>query len=448
MDGGPLMLISSLRGRLFVGLTLFIVGTGLAAGYLAYRWAFEEAIELQDAILLQVGSFASKDRLTDLPSEGNIDGEARVVIEELTPRPGDRLPAGSLRRLPQDLRDGLQTITHGGERWRILVRTRKDASRVAVGQSTAHRDEIARESALRTIVPLGLLVPGLMLLIGIVVDRSLRPLSKLATHLDARQSDHLEKLPTDGVPQELLPFVASINRLLDRIGTMFDKQRRFVADAAHELRSPITALSVQAENLEHAGLSHDGRVRLDSLRTGIRRTAHLLEQLLALARYDSDASREMPLSAFDRIVKEVVADLLPAAQDRSIDLGFARIETASVRGEPVALAILVRNLIDNALRHTPAGGRVDLSLFRQSDAVILQVADTGPGILASEIDRIFEPFFRGSRSRGEGTGLGLSIVRRIAERCHGSIRLENARQPGGQGLIASVSFPAVPEITS
>lgn len=448
MDGGPLMLISSLRGRLFVGLTVFIVGTGLAAGYLAYRWAFEEAIELQDAILLQVGSLASKDRLTDLPSEGNIDGEARVIIEELTPRPGDQLPAGSLPRLPQDLRDGLQTITHSGEQWRILVRTRKDGSRVAIGQSTAHRDEIARESALRTIVPLGLLVPGLMLLIGIVVDRSLRPLSKLATHLDARQSDQLEKLPTDGVPKELLPFVASINRLLDRIGTMFDKQRRFVADAAHELRSPITALSVQAENLEHAGLSHDGRVRLDSLRTGIRRTAHLLEQLLALARYDSDASREMPLSAFDRIVKEVVADLLPAAQDRSIDLGFARIETASVRGEPVALAILVRNLIDNALRHTPAGGRVDLSLFRQSDAVILQVADTGPGILASEIDRIFEPFFRGSRSRGEGTGLGLSIVRRIAERCHGSIRLENARQPGGQGLVASVSFPAVPEITS
>ncbi|WP_276527776.1 histidine kinase dimerization/phospho-acceptor domain-containing protein, partial [Xanthomonas vasicola] len=128
-----------------------------------------------------------------------------------------------------------------------------------------------------------------MLLIGIVIDRSLRPLSRLAERLDAKQSAHLEKLPTDGIPKELLPFVASINRLLDRIGTMFDKQRRFVADAAHELRSPITALSVQAENLERAGLSEDGRVRLDSLKAGIRRIAHLLEQLLALARYDADA---------------------------------------------------------------------------------------------------------------------------------------------------------------
>ncbi len=437
------MLISSLRGRLFAGLTVFIVGTGLAAGYLAFRWAFEEAIELQDAILLQVGSLASKNHLTDLPSEGNIDGEARVLIDELTPRPGDLAPAGSLPRLPQDLPDGLQTITRGGAQWRILVRMRKDGSRVAVSQPTANRDEIARESAMRTIVPLGLLIPCLMFLVGIVIDRSLRPLSRLAERLDAKQSDHLEKLPAEGISKELLPFVASINRLLDRIGTMFDKHRRFVADAAHELRSPITALSVQAENLERAGLSDDGRVRLESLRAGIRRTAQLLEQLLALARYDCDVSMEMPLSELDRIVKGVVADLLPVAQDRSIDLGFARIETVSVRGEPVALAMLVRNLIDNALRHTPAGGRVDVSLFRQNEAVILQVADTGPGIPDADIDRIFEPFFRGSRSRGDGTGLGLSIVRRIAERCHGSIRLENTRVPEGPGLSASVSFPAV-----
>ncbi|HCX18212.1 MAG TPA: histidine kinase, partial [Afipia sp.] len=354
----------------------------------------------------------------------------------------------SLPRLPQDLPDGLQTIKRGAEQWRILVRTRKDGSRVAVGQPTANRDEVAQDSALRTIVPLGLLVPGLMLLIGIVIDRSLRPLSRLAERLDAKQSAHLEKLPTDGIPKELLPFVASINRLLDRIGTMFDKQRRFVADAAHELRSPITALSVQAENLERAGLSEDGRVRLDSLKAGIRRTAHLLEQLLALARYDADVDAEMPDSEFDRIVKEVVADLLPVAPERSIDLGFARIENVSVRGDPVALAMLVRNLIDNALRHTPAGGRVDVSLFRQGEAVILQVVDTGPGILSAEIDRIFEPFFRGSRSRGDGTGLGLSIVRRIAERCHGSIRLENVGPPDGPGLSACVTFPAVSETTS
>ena len=225
------MLISSLRGRLFAGLTIFIVGMALAAGYLAYRWAFDEAIELQDAILLQVGSLAERNHLsTKLPSEGNIDGEAQVLIEEIGPGVGN-----TASNLPSDLPDGLQTVARGGSRWRMLVRTRADGSRIAVGQPTANRDEIAQDSALRTIVPLGVLIPCLMVLIAIVVNRTLRPLSRLAARLDAKQSDHLERLPTEGIPTELLPFVSSINRLLERIGAMFDSQRRFIAAATGQM---------------------------------------------------------------------------------------------------------------------------------------------------------------------------------------------------------------------
>lgn len=442
MDGGPVMLIASLRGRLFAGLAVFVVGTALVAGYLAFRWAFDEAIELQDAILLQVGSLAANNRFEGkLPSEGNIDGEAQLLIQDLQPRNAIS-NSGSLRHgLPSDLSDGLQTITWNGEQWRILVRTRSDGSRIAVGQPTANRDEVAQDSALRTIVPLGVLIPCLMVVIAIVVDRSLRPLSSLAEHLDAKRSDHLEKLPMAGIPTELLPFVASINRLLERIGAMFDKERRFVADAAHELRTPITALIVQADNLEHAALSEDGRVRLQVLKTGTRRTAHLLEQLLALAKYASEGVTDPPLSELDRIVKEVVADLLPIARNRSIDLGFTRVEAVSVRAESIALGVLSRNLIDNALRHTPPGGRVDVSLFVEDDHVVFQVDDTGPGIPEADLDRISEPFFRGSRAHGEGTGLGLSIVRSIVERCRGFIRLENKPHSEGPGLRVRVSIP-------
>lgn len=436
------MLIASLRGRLFAGLAVFVVGTALVAGYLAFRWAFDEAIELQDAILLQVGSLAANNRLEGrLPSEGNIDGEAQLLIQDLQPRNATGNSGTTHYGLPSDLSDGLQTIAWNGEQWRILVRTRSDGSRVAVGQPTANRDEVAQDSALRTIVPLGVLIPCLMVVIAIVVDRSLRPLSSLAKDLDAKQSDHLEKLPIAGIPTELLPFVASINRLLERIGAMFDKERRFVADAAHELRTPITALIVQADNLERAALSEDGRDRLQSLKSGTRRTAHLLEQLLTLAKYDSEAATDPPSSEFDRIVKGVVADLLPVARDRSIDLGFIRVEAVSVRAESVALGVLARNLIDNALRHTPAGGRVDVSLFVEDEHVVFQVDDTGPGIPEVDLDRIFEPFFRGSRFRGEGTGLGLSIVRRIADQCHGSIRLENKPHSKGSGLRVRVSIP-------
>jgi two-component system OmpR family sensor kinase len=430
------MLISSLRGRLFAGLTIFIVGMALAAGYLAYRWAFDEAIELQDAILLQVGSLAERNHLsTKLPSEGNIDGEAQVLIEEIGPGVGN-----TASNLPSDLPDGLQTVARGGSRWRMLVRTRADGSRIAVGQPTANRDEIAQDSALRTIVPLGVLIPCLMVLIAIVVNRTLRPLSRLAARLDAKQSDHLERLPTEGIPTELLPFVSSINRLLERIGAMFDSQRRFVADAAHELRTPITALIVQAENLEQADLSQDGRDRLGSLKTGIQRTGHLLEQLLTLARYDNDVSKDKAPGSFDHTLKELVADLLPVAQNKAVDLGFARIEPVSVRLEPVALAVLARNLLDNALRHTPAGGQVDVSLFAENEFAVFSVEDTGSGIPDADLDLIFEPFFRGSRSRGEGSGLGLSIARRIVERCHGSIRLENKSAPES-GLRVIVCIP-------
>lgn len=245
----------------------------------------------------------------------------------------------------------------------------------------------------------------------------------------------------EGIPTELLPFVASINRLLERIGAMFDAQRRFIADAAHELRTPITALVVQAENLEQADLWQDGRNRLNSLKTGIRRIGHLLEQLLTLARYDSGISEDKSRAEFDRVLKAVVADLLPAAQSKSVDLGFARVEPISVRVTPVALTVLARNLLDNALSHTPSGGQVDVSLFADSQFALFTVEDTGPGILDADLDRIFEPFFRGSHSRGEGSGLGLSIARRIVHRCHGSIQLDNKSPPNGSGLRVTVRIP-------
>ncbi|WP_371425696.1 ATP-binding protein [Tardiphaga sp.] len=435
------MLISSLRGRLFAGLTVFIVGTGLAAGYLAFRWAFDEAIELQDSVLLQVASLAAKNRLTDHPGDTGVDEEARLVVDELTPRPDEAAPGARHPRLPSDLPEGLQTVARAGEQWRIFVRTRSDGTRVAVGQPTANRDEVAQDSALRTIVPLGILIPALMLLIGIVVDRSLRPLSRLAETLDAKQTDHLERLPTAGIPKELLPFVESINRLLDRIATMFDRQGRFIADAAHELRSPITALSVQADNLDRSMLSDDGRQRMDTLRSGIRRTAHLLEQLLAFARYDQARSAALPEQSLDRIVKEVVADLLPEARRSGIDLGFTHVDAATLRAEPLALAMLARNLLDNAIRYTPEGGTIDVSLQSGNGVAVLRIVDSGPGISRQDMERIFEPFFRGGRPSGDGTGLGLSIVRRIVESHGGTIELDNAVDRTGSGLTVRVTLP-------
>jgi two-component system OmpR family sensor kinase len=432
--------MASLRTRLFVGLGAIILAAGIPAGGLAFFWAFEEALEFQDAVLRQVAALADGARLNEgPPAARRSDAEARVVVEELGRSAAGPGAAGRLLPVLPDARDGLATIARDGREWRVLVHTRPDGSRVAVGQLTIYRDEIARGSALRAVLPLAALVPCLMLLVGVVIRTSFRPVSRLAARLDASEADRLATLPLDGMPRELRPFVESINRLLARIAAMFEQQRRFIADAAHELRTPITALSIQAQNLDRAGLPQESLERLGALKTGIRRTAHLLEQLLALARYEVGGVQRVPSVPFDHVVKVVVADLLPLAQSRDIDLGAERIETVWVAAEATALAVLVRNLVDNAIRHTPQGGRVDIRLFAEGGRAILTIEDSGPGIAEADLARIFEPFYRGSRAEGEGTGLGLSIARRIVEGLAGTIALRNI----ATGLRATIALPAM-----
>jgi two-component system OmpR family sensor kinase len=430
----------SLRGRLLIGLALVIVLTGLGAGYVGFRWAFDEAIEMQDSILTQIGAFALNTRLpNDAPINAGVDAEAQVFVEELGSRPSGTPDTRSL----WTLQDGLHVVSRDKKPWRILLRTRPDGSRFVVGQTTAMRDEMARDSALHTILPFAAVAPCLMLVIAIAVWHSLRPMIRLAGQLDARRSDDLSKLPLEGTPRELHPFIASINRLLERIQAMMEQQRRFVADAAHELRTPITAISLQAENLSPIELPPEGHIRLSALKSGARRTAHLLEQLLALARSDMARVPEVPVTPLDRCAKEVVSDFMCSAMERGVDLGFEIIEPVSVRGEPAMLSSVVSNLIDNALRYTPQGGRVDIGIYREGAQVILQIEDTGPGIPPCDLERVFEPFVRGSRPTEEGTGLGLSIVKRIVERLKGSVTLENVPNPGG--LRVTVCFPAAPE---
>jgi two-component system, OmpR family, sensor kinase len=432
--------MASLRARLYAGLAAIILLTGLAAAVTAFRWAYDEAFELQDAVLLQIGALAVNNRLQTGPViEHGIDAETRVIIEELGQSPPD-LNAG-LPRLPDNIPDGLQTLVRGSGSWRLLVRTRPDGSRVAVSQSTDYRDEIAHDSALRAVLALAALIPCLMLLVGVVIRYSFRPVSRLAAQLDAKDTDHLARLPSEGMPKELMPFIASINRLLERVSAMFDQQRRFIADAAHELRTPVTALSLQAENLDRIELPQESRERLSALKTGIRRTAHLLEQLLALAKYDVARAPPAPPTAFDSIAKEVAADLMPRAQARAVDLGFERIDHVFVSAHATALAVLVRNLLDNALHHTPDGGRIDIGLFRHGNHAVLRIEDSGPGIPQAELVRVFEPFYRGGWSVGEGTGLGLSIVRSVVETLGGSVVLGNIVAPNRTGLCVDVRIP-------
>jgi two-component system, OmpR family, sensor kinase len=431
-------MIGSLRGRLFVGLTAMIVLTGGIGGIIAYRWAFDEAIEIQDSALIQIASLAQNGIFDGGRPFPEIEENAQVRLIEL-----GNIPHGtSDERQLFGLKDGLYTARWKGQPIRVLLRTRPDGNRYAAAQPTAVRDDTADDMAVRTLLPIVALIPCLLIVTALIIAHSLRPMIRLAANLDARGADDLTSLPQGGAPTELHPFITSINSLLTRMRHLMDQQRRFVADAAHELRTPITALSLQAENLDSIELPEEARERVVALRQGMHRTKHLLEQLLAVARYEakpfSDEMQQVPL---EEVAKQVVADLLPQAVDRGIDMGFQIVEAVTVRGEPVMLATMIRNLLDNALRHTPHGGRIDLGVYRQDGSAVLQIEDTGPGIVTADLEKIFEPFFRGSRPEGEGTGLGLSIAKRIVGNLGGAITLENIAEPGQSGLRAMVRLP-------
>lgn len=433
-------MINSLRGRLFISLTAIVLLTGLIGGIFAHRWAFDEAIETQDSVLIQIAGLVQNGGFTGAQDLHGVDEDSEVWLMELGKTPQGTPEERQLWRL----QDGMRDATRKGKPVRVVLKTRSDGSRFAVAQSTGVRDEIASDMALRTVLPIAALIPCLMLVIAIVIAGSLRSMVRLADELNARRADDMAALPLRDLPSELKPFVSSINGLLQRMHEMIGQQRRFIADAAHELRTPLTALSLQAENLDQVELPPAARERLAALRQGMSRSKHLLEQLLALARHEAAPARraQWEVVELDRPTRGVIADLLQEAISRGVDLGFERVDSVAVRGEPVMLAAMVRNLIDNALRFTPAGGRIDVAIYRDGAIAMLQIDDSGPGVPPEEIGRIFEPFFRGQRPEGGGVGLGLSIVKRIVDRLGGTIEAANIAESGRTGLRVVVKLDA------
>jgi two-component system OmpR family sensor kinase len=284
------------------------------------------------------------------------------------------------------------------------------------------------------------LIPLFGTVIWLAVGRGLRPLSAMSRAVAKRRPDALAPLAERDLPAELQPLAGSLNDLLSRLDAALGAQRRFTADAAHELRTPLAALKLQ---LDMARRADDVPARLaayDDLEAGVERAAHLVDQLLTLARVEPEAlatrAADCDLVA---LAKEAIVARGALAADKRVDLGLARDAPVPVRGDPASLAILLSNLLDNALRYTPAGGKVDVAIDDDGGVAVLTVADTGPGIPAEERDRVFDRFFRGAGNRAPGSGLGLSIVKRIADAHHATITLDAPAQ--GSGLVVTVRFP-------
>lgn len=434
----------SLRRRLWLWIAGVTIASGMAAGLCSYLISYREGQELQDDQLRQMALVMERHTetadawMSPLGSVDNNDRDARIIICPLGVTPKNpKLPS-----LPGTLPEGFQTRVHHGTAWRLFIFTLPSGARLATGQMTAVRDEIARDSALLTLVPILLLVPALSLLAVWIIRRALAPVTHLSHQLDRRDDTNLAPISAIGVPAEIRPFVIAINGLMQRLAAALDQQRRFVADAAHELRSPLTALTVQTDNLEHSISSPEGKQRVMQLKAGLERAGKLLEQLLSLARRQASAApmAEVP---FDRLVQQVIEDYVPFAASKGIDFGCERFEEVTLTAPAEDLLVLVRNAVDNALRYTPPGGRVDISLYCDEGGLVFQVEDTGPGIAAGEEDRLFEPFYRVVGNDETGSGLGLAIIRSIADRLGGTVILEN--RDGTKGARFRYRQPLPPQ---
>ena len=417
----------SLQRHLSLTLAGAILAAGLAAAAASFAFAYFEAEEFQDDTLRQIAALAARQQ-----NGGEYDGSARLADPESRVLVL-RLPAATRPEwLPPGLAPGVHTIKAQGETRRVFVRASEGGGRIVVAQSTDVRDELALDSALRTLVPLLVLLPLLVGLAAYIVRRELAPLRRLAHTVDAQPAERPGTLPEGEGPEEIAPFLRAINRLLERVARLMGEQRRFVADAAHELRTPLAALSLQAQNLENAPGVEAMRERVAPLRAGIERARRLTEQLLSLARSQAMGVDMTRLRA-GKIARDLIAESLPLAEARGVDLGLDQAEeNLELAADPEILRVVLRNALDNALRYTPAGGEVTLRTFADGEDAVIEVIDTGPGIPAAERERVFQAFHRLEGSRAQGSGLGLAIARDAAARHGGTVSLHERT---GGGLV-------------
>jgi len=475
--------MKSIRARLVIALIVVVALVSALAATLTYRRVLNETSTLFDYQLRQMAlslrtQISLAPRIEVPPDQGDTDFVIQIWdlfgARMYLSRPG--LPMINQTVL------GYADLDLQGQPWRAYG-LQTPAGVIQIAQPISVRERLARAAALRVVVPLLLLLPVLVSFVVWIVGRGLLPLRRLTADVQRRDAHSLTPLFREGLPREIEPLVAELNRLLDRLRDAFAAQRHFIADAAHELRSPLTALRLQMQLLERApdeAARSEARTRLGE---AVERAIHLVEQLLALAR-----SEPMEAPAFERVDLEAVtakaiADTHALATARHIDLSLeptTRLNVSSpergnarhiessptpdterhadsspkpampihVSGDPEALRILVRNLVDNAVRYTPAGGRVKVRCSAitpggapSPNGAVLEVADNGPGLAPSERERVFDRFYRRAAVQETGSGLGLAIVKAIVERHGATIALGDT--PGG-GLVVSVTFPPLP----
>jgi two-component system OmpR family sensor kinase len=428
---------NSLRQTALVWITVLLALVGLATLVISYRLAKDQAAEFLDGQLLSVAlNVGTGTPDADPPLGPDQDPEDRLAVTIWNPDGSlaHTPPAGV--NIPRQSRTGFTDLTVMGQRWRVYTAT-NGRREVQVAQRMDVRDEIAGGAALGAAAPVLILIPLSWLVVGWSINRTLGRLNAFARDIAARGASAAAPIPLAAIPTEVVPVVNSMNGLIERLRGALDTQKRFLADAAHELRTPLAAMQIEVEGLSSA-TTESLAERKSALAQGMRRASALVAQLLRLARLDEPAPFEPETIDVAQLLLDCVGDHVAIADRKGVDLGVDAHAEASLPGDREDLRVLFSNLIENAVRYTPAGGTVDVSLKVRGSRAVVEALDTGCGLPPGAETRVFDRFYRGAPGT-EGSGLGLAIARRIAERNGLALTVEN-RPDGRSGVLARVEL--------
>lgn len=437
----------SLKSRL-VALLLALIGV-IWAGIVMYSYfdIRHESEELLDAHLAQSASLIIAQAEQDL-EEIEVEHapqfkEGHRVAFQLWER-GERLRLHS-RNAPNTRfsakTSGFSDVVIEGTAWRVFSAwTRGHGHLIQVAERESSRRDITRAMTLNLLMPLLAMLPLLGLLVWLAVAQALRPLARLGREVARRDPANLEPLVAPGSPREIQPLIDNLNALFERVTRLIEHERRFTADAAHELRTPLAGLMMQAQVARAATDGAERGRALDQVITGCGRAARLVDQMLTLARLEPENAVGVRENLDPgAIAREVVADIAPLALQRGIDIAYSGEAAVQARGNGELLRVALRNLVDNAVRYSPDGGQVLIAVAPAEDRCRITVTDRGCGMSAEDLHRVGQRFYRVPGHSAPGSGLGLSIVRRIAELHGGSLALHG--NPDGRGLSAVLDLP-------
>ncbi len=426
----------SLRRAALIWMTGLLAVVGLAAMAVAYVYARDEAAEFLDGQLRQIalnaGAGAQGDVVGPAADSDPEDRMAITIWDDAGRVIHQSLPGV---RIPRQNRTGFANVAANGESWRVFT-AGGPAGAVQVAQRETVRAEIADSAALGAAAPILLVIPLSWLVVGWAMNRMLRRLNDLAGEVAARAATATDPIGIESAPSEVRPLVESMNGLIARLQASVAAQKRFLADAAHELRTPLAAMQIQVGNLAGDGSAGQDE-RVAALAAGVKRAGALVNQLLDLARLDEPAPAASERFELVSLLLDCVAEHVALAEDKGVDLGTDFAAEAAILGVQRELRSLFGNLIENAVRYTPKGGKVDVNLGRHDGRPVVEVVDTGVGLPKGAEARIFDRFYRGAPGNAEGTGLGLAIARRVAERHGFELTVQN-RSDGVSGVVARV----------